>query len=54
MADKYSKRPMVSRFKQKKTYAGRTVRKTNVVRRNMPMGRKGRAMKPMRAMRKGR
>jgi len=53
MADTYAKKPTVTRFARKKTYAGRDVKRTTVVRRNRPglAMRKGRAMKPMRAMR---
>lgn len=51
MADKFAKRPKVQRFNQKKTYAGRTVKRTVLTRRNRPMlnMKKGRNLKPMRA-----
>lgn len=41
------KRPKVTRFNSKKTYAGRSVKRTVVVRRNTPHER-GRKMKLMR------
>ena len=50
MADNYSKRPSVTRFGRKKTYAGRDVKRTTVVRRNTPK-EKGRKMRPMRKVR---
>lgn len=51
--DKYSKRPKITRFIRKKTYAGRDVKKTRVERRERPM-LNGRKMKAMRSMMRGR
>jgi len=45
-------KPTVKRFNQKKTYKGRTVKRTVVSINSLK--RKGRKMKPMRAMKKGR
>lgn len=50
MADAYAKRPAVTRFGLKKTYGGRDVKRTTVVRRDL----QSRKMRQMRPMRKGR
>ena len=50
--DTYAKRPKVTRFNQKKTYAGRTVKRTLVLNRARP-GTKGRKMRPMKALKRG-
>ena len=49
MADLYSKKPTVTRFKRKATYAGRDVKRAVVSRRVRPMknGHEVRPMKPM-------
>lgn len=53
MADRYAKKPIVRRFQSKETYAGRSVKRTVLERRNRP-GTQGRKMKPMKPMKKGR
>lgn len=50
MADQYAKKPTVTRFTRKPTFAGRDVKRTTVVRRDVP----GRPARPMRPVRKGR
>lgn len=50
MADKYSKKPSVQRFVRQKTYAGRDIKRTRVVRRNRSELR-GRRIKTLRKMR---
>ena len=44
MADTYSKKPSVQRFVRQKTYEGRDIKRTRVMRRNKPMTQ-GRAVK---------
>ena len=53
MPNKTAKKPVVTRFTRKPTYAGRDVKRTTVVRRDRPMT-KERKMVAMRPMRKGR
>lgn len=53
MADAYGKKPTVTRFVRKPTFAGRDVKKTSVVKRINPL-EKGKKMKPLVAMKKGR
>ena len=48
MADRYAKKPVVTRFVKKPTYAGREVKRTTVVRRNLPKKRNLRKLRPMR------
>ena len=52
--DQYARRPKVSRFQEKKTFGARTVKRTSVVKRTVNNLRKGRTLRTMRPMRKGR
>ncbi len=51
MADQYSKKPTVTRFNRKKTYAGRDVKRTVVSKRGRPgiAKRAERLLRPMRS-----
>jgi len=52
MSDLYAKKPTVTRFTRKKTYAGRDVKRTVVSRRARPL-KSGHEMRPMKALKGG-